>query len=74
MRDSRTILLARLGSITNVCLILKRLKRPIKELRRNDYRAATYPTRSNLDGLALSSRNVVALLITELGEGYRSHI
>ena len=70
MRDSKTRFLPRQSSIANIRLILQRLERPIKELRRHDDRTTTRPARGDLDGLALSSRDVVALLTTELGKGH----
>lgn len=71
MCDSKTCLLPRHSSIANICLILQRLERPIRELRRDDDRATTRPAGGDLYRLPLSSRDVVALLVAELGKGHR---
>lgn len=69
-----TRFLARFGRRADVFLILKRLHRTVEELRRHNDSAAPHPARRNLDGLALCSSDVVALLATELGERHGSHV
>lgn len=59
---------AGLGGTTHVNLILKRRNGTIEKRGRYDDRSTTRSARRDLNGLALSSRDVVALLATELRE------
>jgi len=67
VRYRRFTLLASCGSGADIALIFQSLNRAIEEVRRNHDSAATNSTRGNLDGLALSGSDKVALPITELG-------
>lgn len=73
IRDSKTRSLPRASSTANISLILQCLECPIKELWRDDDRTTTRAARDDLDGLALGGRDVIALLIAELGKGDRDH-
>lgn len=60
-------LITRRGGRSDISLISQRLHSTVIELRGYNDGATARPTRGDLDGLALRSGNVVALLIAELG-------
>ena len=73
MRDA-PLFLASLGGTANVSLILKCLKRAVEKFGRHDDGTPTYAARGDLDGFPLRRCDVVALLVSKLGQGHGSHV
>lgn len=64
---------ASLIGTSDVGLIFQRLHRTVEELGRHNHGTATRSARRDLHRLSLRRSDVVALLATELGQGYGSH-